>query len=113
MSIQQRIKKRPHIDWKEHIVLWEQSGLSPVKYCQKQDLGYSAFLKQRKKYFDQKNKPSAPHFIQIKPIANQGSEKIVLQLVLPNGVRVGVPPNLNLTWLEKVLSVAGSLSCCV
>lgn len=97
--------------WSEHLNAQEASGLSQRKYCLQQGISYKAFLYQRYKAQGKlKNKKSHLNFIEAKPklIAHNHSSG-TLHLMLPNGVKIGVPAQIDTTLLKAVMTIAAAL----
>jgi len=98
-----------HQIWQEHIKSWEQSGLTQKTYCNEQGLKLATFGSWRKRL----RAPGQERlsFIKGSPKAQEEgtSGKVVLQLVLPNGVRLGLNEEINESLLHQVLHFAGAL----
>jgi hypothetical protein len=109
MQNQKPRKRQPYAYWKEKILLWESSGLSTVEYCKIKNIHHKNFLTHKRKYLALQNPKPLVHFIQANPAALKTPTPPVLQLVLPNGIRLGLTPDLDLSWCQKVLAVAGGL----
>ena len=98
-------KKR--IDYHAHIEAWLQSGLSKIKYCENANISYSYFKALSAKL--KQNKVVNSGFVEVKPSAEQDIGAI-LQVSLPNGVRIGISCPKNNSLVEQVLTFVGQLS---
>ena len=100
------VSTKKRVDYHAHIEAWLQSGLSKIKYCENANISYSYF-----KALSAKLKPNEvvnPGFIEIKPSAEQDLGAI-LQISLPNGVRIGVSSTKSNALVEQVLKFVGQL----
>lgn len=97
--------------WSEHIKAQEHSGLSQRKYCLQYGIGYKAFLYHRYKAQGKlKTKKPILNFIEAKPkLVAPPPVAETLQLILPNGVKMGVPPQIDTTLLKAVMTIAAAL----
>jgi hypothetical protein len=97
--------------WKEHSQAWRTSGLTQQEYCDQQGLSHRNFLYQHN-WLARQSKQAPIKFVEPKLSAMNGSNHAaMLQLMLPNGIRIGIPPEINESLLKKVLAIAGGLSC--
>ncbi len=97
--------------WKEHSEAWKVSGLTQVAYCAQQNISYQSFIYQHSR-ITSKSKPTPLNFVEARPepgVVN--SQTAGLQLMFPNGVRVGIANEVNVELLKTVLTIAGALSC--
>lgn len=97
--------------WKSHSEAWKASGMTQQSYCEQEGISYPSFVYQHNRLMSQSKK--APlNFIEAKPesvvISTQASG---LQLMLPNGIRIGIGSEINAELLQTVLSVAGAVQC--
>jgi len=72
--------------WQEHVAAWQASGLTQKRYCQEQDLRYSAFGYWVRKLRSQANDRQAttPGFVPVTLAPPAGG----LTLALPNGQEI-------------------------
>lgn len=106
-------QSQKHAYWKEHIQKWEESGLSQPSYCEAQRLKLTTFSYYRHRYLNSGTaiEPSVK-FVAVEPKAAHTSQPIAaLQLMLPNGIRIGVSQEVNEPLLKMVLNVAGQVVC--
>ncbi|NDH67137.1 MAG: hypothetical protein EBY22_04340 [Gammaproteobacteria bacterium] len=97
--------------WNEHSEAWQSSGLSQRAYCSQQGINYRSFIGHRNRTA-RKVRQAAMSFIEAKSESVATSQQTVgLQLMLPNGIRVGISNEVNPTLLKTVLAIAGGLSC--
>ena len=100
------VSTKKRIDYHAHIETWLQSGLSKIKYCENANISYSYFKALSSKL--KQNEVVNPGFIEVKPSVEQDLGAI-LQVSLPNGVRIGVScPKTNIL-IEQVLTFVGQL----
>lgn len=97
--------------WKEHSDSWRESNLTKQAYCEREGINYRSFIYQHNRLMS-RSKKAPVHFIE----ARQGSSAINnqssgLQLMLPNGIRIGIGADINPELLQTVLSVAGAFQC--
>jgi hypothetical protein len=113
MEEQKPRRRQTHAYWQEQLAQCERDGQSAYDYCKKNEIHYKTFLYHKRKRFAKSAQQPAIHFVEAKVVSEHKIAQAsgVLQLILPNGVRLGVPPDLDLSWLKKVLFVAGALSC--
>ena len=97
--------------WKEHSEAWRASGITQQAYCEQEGISYRSFVYQHNRLMSQSKK--APlNFIEAKAeSAVISSQAAGLQLMLPNGIRIGIGAEINPVLLQTVLSVAGAIQC--
>jgi hypothetical protein len=97
--------------WKEHSEGWKASGMTQQAYCEQEGISYRSFVYQHNRLTSQSKK--APlKFIEAKPAPTViSSQTSGLQLLLPNGIRIGIGTEINPVLLQTVLSVAGAIPC--
>jgi hypothetical protein len=97
--------------WKEHSEAWKSSGLTQQAYCEQEGLSYRSFIYQHNRLTNQ-SKKTPLNFIEAKPESAVMSCQISgLQLMLPNGIRIGIGSEINPALLQTVLNVAGAIQC--
>ena len=97
--------------WKDHSAAWKVSGLTQQEYCEQKNISFRSFIYQHNRLAS-KSKPSSIKFIETKPDLNHATQQSAgLQLMLPNGVRVGISNEVNIKLVETVLTLAGALRC--
>ncbi len=97
--------------WKEHSAAWKASGLTQQAYCDQQGISYQNFLYQHNR-LTIKPAPTTLNFVEAKQESLTAHHQTAgLQLMLPNGVRVGITNEIDTTFLERVLRIAGGLRC--
>jgi hypothetical protein len=97
--------------WKEHSDAWKASGLTQAAYCAQHGISYQSFVYQHNRIFC-KTKGSTVNFIEANPEkVPANSPAAGLQLMLPNGIRVGIANEVNVALLKTVLIIAGGLPC--
>jgi hypothetical protein len=100
------------IFWQGHIDNFKQSGLSRREYCKRNGLNPSTFSSWIKGLTAKTTEPidfiavNNPTHEEKRPINSTNS---MLQLLLPNGVRLGLGEQANEQLIQQVLSFAGSL----
>lgn len=97
--------------WKDHSEAWKASGITQQAYCEQEGISYRSFVYQHNRLMSQ-TKKAPMNFIEAKPesavISNHAAG---LQLMLPNGIRIGIGAEINPVLLQTVLSVAGAIQC--
>lgn len=98
------VKKRAY--YEEHIEGWHHSGLSRIQYCKQANISYGAF-----KYWLSKLNGSDDFKTQFVEAKCSGAQDFgaILQISLPNGVRIGLSSTKSDVLLEHVLKFAGQL----
>lgn len=93
--------------WQQHMVGWESSGMSQAAYCREKEISHFAFG-----YWRGRLKRSSDPIKFIKATDDRHSKKHsmpILQILLPNGVRIGVSHETNLEVVRVILSSLGAL----
>ena len=97
--------------WKDHSEAWKASGITQQAYCEQAGISYRCFVYQHNRLMSQSKKLPLK-FIEAKPesavISGPASG---LQLMLPNGIRIGIGAEINPVLLQTVLTVAGAIQC--
>ena len=97
--------------WKAHSEAWKVSGITQQAYCEQEGISYRSFVYQHHRLMSQSKKVPLK-FIEAKPeSAVISSQAAGLQLMLPNGVRIGIGAEINPVLLQTVLSVTGAVQC--
>ena len=97
--------------WKEHSEAWKTSGLTQAAYCTQQGISYQSFVYQHNRLVN-KTKHTPLSFTEAKPeLTGASTHAAGLQLMLPNGIRIGIGGEINTALLQTVLSVAGGIKC--
>lgn len=97
--------------WKDHSTAWKASNMTQQAYCEQAGISYQSFVYQHNR-INKKSKPSALNFIEAKPESGViNSQNVGLQLMLPNGIRIGIGGELNDALLQSVLRIAGGIIC--
>ena len=97
--------------WQEHMVTWENSGLSQSAYCKKQGINYNSFVYQRGRLTTNQASPSVKFIEAVEATPAKEAPTPVLQFMLPNGVRMGMTAAADAQLIQQVLSVIGGLRC--
>ena len=97
--------------WKDHSEAWKSSGLTQIAYCAEHGIGYKSFVYQHNRMAS-KSKQTPIKFIEAKQESIAVTSQVAgLQLMLPNGIRVGIGNDVTATLLQTVLSIAGAMRC--
>ncbi len=97
--------------WKEHSEAWKASELTQVAYCAQQGISYQSFVYQHNRMANKSQRPTI-NFVEAKPEAVAVNPQTAgLQLMLPNGIRIGITNEVNAVLLKTVLTIAGELPC--
>lgn len=98
--------------WREHSDAWKSSGLTQAEYCKQQGISYQSFVYQHNRMACKARRTTAMSFVEAKSetvaVTNQAAG---LQLMLPNGIRIGITNEVNPVLLKTVLTIAGGLPC--
>lgn len=93
--------------WQQHMVGWEESGLSQEIYCEAQGISYSTFGYWRKKF---NRAPDSIKFIKAATDCHLKKPATpILQILLPNGIRIGVSETANIGSIREILLSLGAL----
>lgn len=94
--------------YEKHLQAWEISGLNQKRYCDQENLSYSAFKAWRAKLNQQS--PPNPAFVEATytPSNDPGP---ILQIGLPNGVRMSLNSNTSPDMMKKILQFIGEIKC--
>lgn len=104
-------KKHAQGLWKDHSEAWKASGITQQAYCEQEGISYRSFVYQHNRLMS-KTKKAPMSFIEAKPeFAVISNHAAGLQLMLPNGIRIGIGAEVNPVVLQTVLSVAGAVKC--
>ncbi len=96
--------------WKEHFALWKESGLTQQAYCSREGISYQSFVYQHCRA--NRIKKSPIKFIEAKIQEKSQSRGISgLQVILPNGVRMGFDGEISAALIQAVFAHAGSIPC--
>lgn len=97
--------------WKDHSEGWKSSGLTQVDYGAQKGISYQSFTYQHHRMAS-KSQRSTVGFVEAKSeTVAVNSQTAGLQLMLPNGIRVGITNEVNPELLKTVLIIAGGLPC--
>ena len=99
--------------WESHIKKWADSSLSQGAYCEAEGIKLVTFCYYRQRFLKSKGQPKAPiSFVTATQKSASGSQALAsLQLMLPNGIRIGVSNEVSESPLTMVLNVAGQAAC--
>lgn len=97
--------------WLEHFQNWERSGLSQKAYCIEHGIKFVTFAHYRHRFLTEQETP-ALNFVPVELKALHSVQSVAsIQLMLPNGIRVGVSSEASEALLKMVLDVAGQTPC--
>lgn len=99
--------------WRDHSEAWKTSGLTQVAYCAQQGISYQSFIYQHNRMASKAQRTkTAMRFVEAKQESGSiNSQTAGLQLMLPNGIRIGITNEVNAVLLKTVLTIAGGLLC--
>jgi hypothetical protein len=97
-------KKRTY--YEEHLEAWRTSGLTQEKYCEQVNIRYGSFKTWSGKL--KRIEPIKNDFVEAKVPEHQDFASI-LQISLPNGIRIGISSPKSNTLVEQVLKFVGQL----
>lgn len=97
--------------WKKHSEAWRASGITQQAYCDQEGISYKSFVYQHNRLMA-RSKNAPLNFIEAKVESPVISRPVSgLQLMLPNGIRIGVDAEVNPVLLKTVLNIAGAVQC--
>jgi hypothetical protein len=98
--------------WRSHSEAWKDSGLTQKAYCEGNEISYGSFVYQHNRIVRQEEKRNPIKFIERKTALQKPALNTSrLQLILPNGIRMGIEGDMSGELLETVLRVAGGITC--
>jgi hypothetical protein len=97
-------KKRAY--YEEHIEAWRTSGLTQEKYCKQVNICYGSFKTWSGKL--KRIEPIKNDFVEAK-VPEPQDVGAILQISLPNGVRIGISSPKSNALVEHVLKFVGQL----
>ena len=92
--------------YEEHLAAWRHSGLSQEKYCEQANIAYGSFKNWSSKL--KQNEPVKTSFVEAK-LSEAQDFGAILQISLPNGVRLGISSPKSNALVEHVLKFVGQL----
>ena len=103
------------VDWKQEIVSWERSGLSPKIYCHQRQLHYHRFLNEKNRL--RPKQAEAGKFLPIKAVVPESSGSTIKNrgsdcpahwiLSSPSGYQLSVPMQSDVHILNRLLDFMG------
>jgi transposase len=95
--------------WDQRLRHFEQSGLSASTFCSQQGLSLPSFYawRRRLRCSDSPNMTDGPRFVPIKLLP----ASTPVELVLPTGTVVRVPPGCDLAFVRNLVESLGGASC--
>lgn len=115
MKLKNQIEQ--HAFWKGHIEGWKESGLSQARYCETQGIKLTTFSYYRHVFLNSTSSAIKSDFsmkflsVPAKETNFSQPSAAPLQLLLPNGIRIGISLDVPEPFLKMVLNVAGQVSC--
>ena len=99
--------------WGNHYSAWKASGLRQQAYCEQSPISYQSFIYQHKRLSTTQAPKTPMGFIKTSTasIASGNQQVFGLQLVLLNGIRIGIGTEVNAALPQKVLQVSGAMPC--
>ncbi len=96
--------------WIDHWAAWKASGLSQKAYCNNAGIKLRGFVYSGEQ-IRAKQAISAVNFIEVKEQIEPPPAHLtpVLQIILPNGVRIGITAEANELLICQVMTVVGGL----
>ena len=95
--------------WNNHFEAWSNSGLTRQAYCERHSINYSTFVYQRI-LLSIKNHHTSK-FIEATATASNinRSLSINIQIILSNGIKVGISNEASMTTLQQILTMVGNI----
>ncbi len=98
--------------WKEHSEAWKTSDMTQQAYCLREGISYQSFVYQHNRA-NIKLKKTSVNFIEAKiKSTEQCSGSSGLQVMLPNGIRIGIGGVVNAALMQTVFGIASGIKCC-
>jgi len=97
--------------WKDHSSAWKLSELTQQAYCEEVGISYRHFVYQHSRLLKKAKRHTSKFIESIQESVNSNNQSAALQLLLPNGVRIGIGHEVNPSLLQTVLTITSSLSC--
>ena len=85
--------------WKQHIELWQHSGLTQAGYCEREGLNRKTFSARLSEYRSRRS-PTPPVLIPIQ-VEAMVTGQIILRLA--KGHRLELPASVSVSWLGELL----------
>ena len=97
--------------WTKHWSAWKESGLTQRVYCAAEGINFHNFVYHRHRVSD-KSQKMVMNFVEATPeLASSNRQTPALQLMLPNGVRIGITNDINPTLLQTIMVSVGGQAC--
>lgn len=96
--------------WRQRMDEYKTSGLSQQAYCKKEGLCFSTLSYWRWKLNKEKDIQS-PGFLEAKLSKEASHHQTIVQLILPNGTKVGIPTQAGKELIVHVISEVGGFAC--
>ena len=106
------LSKSDRAHYHNHILQWENSGMSQIEYCAQHSLKYNTFSYQRSYLLKNKRPQKQAEFIPVKPKVVQeisGVKSNTMILRLANGITLELPENMPAAELSSLLKIASQL----
>lgn len=107
-----KLSKNREAFWREHNESWLNSGLTQKAYCDREELKSSSFRAWRTRFKNQTTDEikESTRFVAIKP-SKLNSERAAsgIQVLLPNGVRLGIGYDIGKELLSDLFALVGGL----
>jgi hypothetical protein len=99
--------------WGERLERFARSGLTPTQFCAAEGLALPSFYAWKRRLAAEhpaattaRDQPPGPRLL---PVCLQPAA--VLELLLPGGAVLRIPPGCDLTWLRTLITALGGVSC--
>jgi transposase-like protein len=94
--------------WREILAAWQESGQSIRAFCADRGVSEASFFAWRRtlRQRDRQAPPAPPKFVPLHLLADA-----VLEVVLPSGVVIRVPPGADALLVAALVAALGSTSC--
>jgi hypothetical protein len=97
--------------WQNHSRAWRESGLTQQAYCEQEGISFRSFIYQHNR-LSQKKKQASLHFVEASPeTVGRNNQATSIQLLLPNGIRIGISNDAKLQLIQGILDIAGGIEC--
>jgi len=110
--------RRSRASWQETVEQWKGSGFSQVKFCEQNDLVLATFgwwyrrLKRDAAVETPPPSPEANEFVAVRLTNHLSEPPLLLELALPGGAHLRVPPGCDRQSLVEVLRALEAVGRC-
>jgi hypothetical protein len=110
-----RPSRRPdpttELRWQQRLQRFRNSGLTVTAFCDREGISAASFYVWRRRLQAEPNSPAAdaPRLVPVRVVLPPASAPV--ELVLPAGLVLRLPPDTDLDWLRRLLPLLGVAPC--